>query len=487
MVGETGRTQADYDQLPYPSLAVSYSQPTQLAAMLRMFGLSAPDVTQARVLELGCASGGNIIPLAARFPHASFVGIDLSQRHVDDAHARIAQLGLSNIAIKRADLTEAKFDRGSFDFVVCHGVFSWVPKPAQDAILRICGESLSENGVASISYNVFPGWHMRRIIRDICMFHADAKETPSQRVAKARKALSQIAGALSGASPYATLLRNEAQRLVKAPAAYVMGEFLAESNAPCYFGDFAKRANAAQLAYVCEGDLATSLPEYFFPAVAKQIRATAGNNPIALQQYMDLFSGRPFRRSLLVRADRERPAAAVDARNLRDLHFNADVTIAAASKGEQPKFKDANERAITPKTADAVQMLRKLAAAYPSTLSIEEFAAPDKIEPALKALLAMLGRGQANAFTHPLTVAGAKSPTPRAWPLVRAEAAAKQPWATGQHHMAVKMPPAVAALVELMDGSRNHAALLSAFEPQNAKQQLATALAYCARNGLLDA
>ncbi len=455
--------------------------------MLRMFGLDAPDVARARVLELGCASGGNIIPLAARFPHASFVGIDLSQRHVDDANARIAQLGLSNIAIKRADLTEAKFERGTFDFIICHGVYSWVPKPAQDAILRICGESLSENGVASISYNVFPGWHMRRIIRDICLFHADAKETPSQRVAKARKALNEIAATLTGASPYATLLRNEAHRLAQAPAAYVMGEFLAESNTPCYFGDFAKRVSAAQLAYVCEGDLAASLPEYFFPAVAKQIRATAGGNPIALQQYVDLFSGRPFRRSLLVRASRTQPQAKIEARNLRDLHFNADVTVTAASNSEQPKFKDANGRAITPNTTDAAQMLRKLAAAYPSTLSIDDLAAPEQLEPALKALLAMLGRGQANAFTHPLKVAGAKSPTPRAWPLARAEAAAKQPWATGQHHMAVRMPPAVAALVELMDGSRNHAALLSAFEPQNAQQQLATALAYCARNGLLDA
>ena len=491
---QVSRTEADYDQLPYPSLPVAYSQPAQSAAMLRMFGLDAPNVAQARVLELGCASGGNIIPLAARFPQASFVGVDLSQRHVDDANNRIEQLALPNITIRRADLTEAAFERQSFDYIICHGVFSWVPRRAQDAILRICGESLSTGGVASISYNVLPGWHMRRIIRDICLLHAGTSGAPSRRVAKARKALSDIAGKLSGASPYANLIRSEAQRLAKAPSAYVLGEFLAENNAPCYFSDFAKRARAAQLTYVCEGDLATSLPETFFPAVAKHIRFVANGNPIAVQQHLDLFSGRPFRRSLLMRADRTQATGKVEAENLRDLHFSAGITAVEGRKSERPIFKDAHGATIAPKTAGAAQMLQKLATAYPATLPLEELAAPDTAAPALKALLRMLERGQATAWAHPLNVGGANATAPRAWRLARVEASANQPWATGQNHLAVKMPPPIAALVELMDGSRNRAELLAAFEKalgrdaqHNVTQQFAAALTYCARNGLLEA
>ncbi len=58
----------DYDLLPYPSMPITHTQPAHLAALARLFGAEAPSVERARVLELGCAAGGNIIPLAARFP-----------------------------------------------------------------------------------------------------------------------------------------------------------------------------------------------------------------------------------------------------------------------------------------------------------------------------------------------------------------------------------------------------------------------------------
>jgi trans-aconitate methyltransferase len=483
------RTAADYNQLPYPSLPVAYTQPAQMAAMLRLFGVDAPVPAQANVLEFGCASAGNIIPLAARFPHARFVGIDLSERHVAEANHRIKTLGLANINVERGDLAEYTVERGSFDYVICHGVFSWVPRHVQDAILRLCGEALSENGVAAVSYNVFPGWHMRRIVRDICLFHAGTHGAPRSRVAKARAALSDIAASLEGATPYATLLRAEAQRLAKAPAAYVLGEFLAENNSPCYFTEFAARAHAAGLGYVCEGDLVSALPEYFFPTVAKQLRETAAGDPIALQQHTDFFSGRPFRRSLLVRAGRSAPATQVTPERMSGLHVAADVTP-VARKGERLSFKDGRGRTIAPKHADAVRMLKKLADAYPATLPLEELAPPAKQQAARRALFTMLTRDQLSISTEALSLGRAADARPCVWRLARLEAAAGQPWATGLHHLPVKLPPSLAALVTLMDGSRDRAALLEAAERApdgiTPKQRLTSALAYCARNGLLE-
>jgi ubiquinone/menaquinone biosynthesis C-methylase UbiE len=70
-----------------------------------LFGLTPPEVETASVLELGCASGGNIIPLAVRFPRARFLGFDLTQRHVDEGQARIRALGLGNIEIRQGDVT----------------------------------------------------------------------------------------------------------------------------------------------------------------------------------------------------------------------------------------------------------------------------------------------------------------------------------------------------------------------------------------------
>ncbi|MCE9521366.1 MAG: class I SAM-dependent methyltransferase [Alphaproteobacteria bacterium] len=503
------RTEANYDQLPYPSLPFSYTQPSQMAAMAQIFGLEAPRIANTRVLELGCAKGGNLIPLAMRFPDTYFLGIDLSQRHVEEGSKRVAELGLKNIAIRHGDLTRASFDKHEFEYIICHGVFSWVPKTAQDAILRICGESLSPNGVAAISYNVLPGWHMRQIIRDICLFHAGTTGTPDERVAKARRALTEIAEPLGGASPYATLLRNEAQKMTKAASAYILGEFLAENNTPCYFNEFASRAGAAGLAYLCDGEVSTALPEYLYPSVEQQIRAMAGDDPLSLQQYSDLFSGRPFRRSLLVRAERlARTPSSIDFAQLRGLHFSANLKpdVANSAKGKL-SFTDAKSGTISATDAVIAAMLARLAAAFPATLTLDEVTggvdAPPVIERALKLLLGLLGREQAHAFVQPLHVGRGETGSPQVWALARLEAATKQPWVTAQHHVAVKMPPAVGFLAARMDGTRSRqdltndlsAAIASGdlrqggervqLSPADAEVQVNTAINYMARQGLL--
>jgi SAM-dependent methyltransferase len=410
-------------------------------------------------------------------------------------------LGLKNIAIQQGDLSKTRFEAKAFDAIVCHGVFSWVPKAAQDAILRICGESLAPNGIAAISYNVFPGWHMRRIVRDICLFHARAAGTPKERVDKARKALTDIAEALGGASPYAMLLRNEAQRLAKQPSGYVLGEFLAPNNTPCYYTEFVQRSAKAGLAVACDGEVATALPEFFFPSAARKIHAMSGDDASAVQQYTDFFSGRPFRRSLLVRAERAaKISPVIDPQRLRGLHFAANIRKDAA-KGADEKltFVDVRGRTMTAKTASVAAILDRLARAYPSTLSFDELLGSSANEPAtaaraLSALLAMVGREQATASAIPLRVSGGPSEKPCAWPIARIDAMARQPWVTGQHHLAVKMAPQLGILLPILDGKHDRAALLKAVgefavqaktPPVDSAVLLDATLAYAARNGLL--
>jgi SAM-dependent methyltransferase len=479
---------ADYDQLPYPSMPIAYTQPGALAAMAALFGAQPSDAAAASVLELGCASGGNIVPLAARFPQARFLGVDLSARHVAEANARIAALKLTNITVRQGDLAALSFERAGFDFIICHGVFSWVPRPVQDAILRICGDSLRPGGVAAVSANMLPGWHMRRIVRDLLMFHADPKLSPAERVARARKALGEIAGAAAGSSPYVTLLRSEAARLAKAPSAYVLGEFLAEQNAPAYFSEFAARAAAAGLGYLCDGEVATSLPEYFSPGVAKRVREMAGASALAVQQYTDFLTGRPFRRSLFVRAaEVPAPVAAIDPARARHLHFAADLRLRAApSKAGERVFADARGRPIRPKGPVSSAVVEGLADAYPGTRSLDELlpgAAPEAVAKALQVLTLLLISEQASASTVPLRVGSADAARPRAWALARLEAAAGQPLVTGQHHAPVRLTPALAQLMPLLDGTNDRAALARAV----AAPALDEALNFAARSGLLEA
>src|ERR1700712_5883001 len=90
---------ADYDATPYTSNSFPQSAPGHLAALAHLFGLESPNVSTARVLEIGCATGGNLIPFAAAHPPARAAGTALSPVQIDHGRARVQALGLDNLEL----------------------------------------------------------------------------------------------------------------------------------------------------------------------------------------------------------------------------------------------------------------------------------------------------------------------------------------------------------------------------------------------------
>jgi cyclopropane fatty-acyl-phospholipid synthase-like methyltransferase len=114
---------AYYDSVPYTSHAYMNSSPEQMAAVAHLFGLSPPPVDTARVLELGGAAGGNLLPLALRYPQLHAVEVELSPVQVATGQAHAQRLGLQNLILRQADLAELESESlGQFDYIVCHGV-----------------------------------------------------------------------------------------------------------------------------------------------------------------------------------------------------------------------------------------------------------------------------------------------------------------------------------------------------------------------------
>ena len=103
---------------------------------------------------------------------------------------------------------------GKFDYIICHGVFSWVPEEVQDKILEISRDLLSENGIAYISYNTYPGWHMREMVREMMLFHVKTIRDPRERVREAMTMLEMLVKA-SGTteSTYSQVLKEEVELL----------------------------------------------------------------------------------------------------------------------------------------------------------------------------------------------------------------------------------------------------------------------------------
>jgi SAM-dependent methyltransferase len=454
-----------HEQLPYPSMPITLSQPQHLAALAALFGIDAPGAATARVLELGCAAGGNIIPLALRFPDARFTGIDLSPRHIAAGRDRIARLGVRNVELRQADL--AQFDPAGrrYDYLICHGVFSWVPPPAQDAILRLCRDALVPNGAATISYNVLPGWHLRAVIRDLCLRYAGPDGTPQRRVALARAALARFAEAASPSDPYGRVLRTEARRLAGVPAAYILGEFLAPHNAPCHVGDFIARAAAAGLDYLCEADLAAAVPPTLDPALRGRLASLGGPERGGIEQEIDCLTGRLFRQSVVVPRTGRGCHAMVEAERLDHLHVASPLRPDPMQASGSGGFLDARGGSVAVKGPSVACAVAQLAAAYPATITLGELAAtaPSAAEAARvrRAVLALAVAGRATLSSLPLRVGGARDSMPRAWSLARLEAESDQPWLTTLRHAAVPATPLLRALVPHLDGTNEREVLLA--------------------------
>ncbi len=163
------RTRGSYDETPYFSAPLIRLHPARMAANARWFGLGAPGAPgarTARVLEIGCASGGHLIPLAAALPDARLVGVDLSAVQIAAGKTRVERLGLTNIALDARSLGDIGAADG--DAYLAHEIFEDANAPCsfsdfcaalgrhglaylgESVISANCEESLVPDGALSI-------------------------------------------------------------------------------------------------------------------------------------------------------------------------------------------------------------------------------------------------------------------------------------------------------------------------------------------------
>jgi SAM-dependent methyltransferase len=292
-----------YDVVPYESYPFPDTHPDRLATLGRLFGLRPPGIENCRVLELGCASGGNLIPMALAMPGAEFVGVDLSSVQVAQGQQAITALGLSNIRLLPISITDIDDSLGQFDYILTHGVYSWVPNEVQEKILSICAKQLSANGIAFVSYNTLPGWRMRGLIRDAMRFHAMQFDDPAIRVAQARGILDFLAKWVPAENnAYGMLLKSELDTLRNAADYYILHEHLEDINEPIYFREFVERAGRHGLQYLAEADISTMLASNFPQGIFDTLVRIAPD-VIRQEQFMDFLRNRTFRQTLLVRQE----------------------------------------------------------------------------------------------------------------------------------------------------------------------------------------
>jgi SAM-dependent methyltransferase len=289
-----------YDVVDYPSGCHVQTHPSRLAAAAMLRGFEAVPTAGARIVELGCGDGWNLIPIAESFPDCQCFGIDLASKPIERGRAAIAELGLRNVRLQCGDVTELVGQLGTADYIIAHGLYSWVPERVRESILSLCGRLLSERGLAFISFNALPGSHARMIVREMLQRHVGKVTDVGERLRQARALLGFLHAGTAGAPGLRGLMRLEYERLLKGDPAQLLHDEMAEVNDAFHFTDFMGRASVHGLEFVTNAEVVDSGMSGF-SAEVQEVLNGFGEDELRREQYMDFARLHPFRQVLLCR------------------------------------------------------------------------------------------------------------------------------------------------------------------------------------------
>ncbi|MBM3791399.1 MAG: methyltransferase domain-containing protein [Acidobacteria bacterium] len=465
-----------YDEVRYPVHAVLQAHPERLAVIAKLMGMNPAPVESCRVMELGCGAGATTIALAHALPESSFLGIDSAAAPIAEARSFARELGLRNIEFLQADIADWKPVERHFDYIIAHGVFSWVPHEVQESIFTIIRAGLKPDGVAFVSYNAYPGWHRVRMVREMMLFHVRQIEDYVERVAQARGLIRFLADSQSEEDPYRALLQHELERLEPRSDEALIHDELNPANMPLYFHEFMRRAAGHGLQYLGEADFhemhARRLPEK-----AQEKLAELEHDLHAKEQYLDFIKCRRFRQTLL--CHQQVPLSRSPGRDcIMALHISAQIRStnpeAEAKTTENAEFQAPGGARVTTNRPLAKAAFRRLEEAWPQALHFSDLLSDVRRalckNPATERqgdageladiLLAAYSAGAVTMHSCPPRPAAEVSPYPVASPIARLQARSGRKVTTLRLSMVQIADEITPHLLTLLDGTRNREQLV---------------------------
>lgn len=471
-----------YDDVAYPSLSHRQTHPDAIATIARLIGFPAAPAAQCRYLEIGCATGGNLLPMAEALPEAEFIGIDYASRQVAEAQRRASALGLENVRFECLDVRDAGPDLGTFDYIVAHGIYSWVEAGVRDRLLSLCKQLLRRHGIAYVSYNTFPGWHLLGMVRGALLWGARHASTPGERIAQAagyveflRSMVSDEASVVQSVlSLYDEKTRSRGDLPAGAMDALVLHDELEDVNDPVYFHEFARHAARHGLQYLSEAEFSRAMHAELPPAVLQKVTA-ASRDIVELEQNIDFIRNATFRMSLLCHADIPiTRQITLGADTLRGMYASTEARPSRRPRRKIPEgrlsFRAGNKATITTDHPVSKAALLRLADRAPFPIAFEELtelAVADVYGPqpgteSLAGDIALLAGSLVRGFgyssqlvtlsTVPPPFVGDVSDRPCAAPLARLVATEGGPLVTNRRHQRVLLTDGQRRLLALLDG-----------------------------------
>ncbi|MEO8127905.1 MAG: class I SAM-dependent methyltransferase [Bryobacteraceae bacterium] len=457
-----------YDQFPYEGFPITATHPDRIIPVAKLLGMEPAPATACRVLELGCGDGANILPMAAVMTGSHFVGIDLAQHPIEKATAMAQAMGLKNIRFQQMNVMDLDAGFGEFDYILAHGLYSWVPDVVRDKVMSVCGSLLSPNGIAYISYNVYPGCHVRKMMSGMMLYHAAGAQGPYEQVAKAQEVLAFLA---SG-KPDAVALTDELKQLRDRRDYSILHDDLSGENNPVYFHEFAAHAAEHGLQFLAECDFYEMQPYNFPRETQEKLTAFAAGDTIRYEQYLDFLKNRRFRKTLLCRKEmsvQRTPAAGV----IQEMY----LTSVARPVSGNPDIRSTKEEEFRGTKGGALRTglpllkaaIVRLGQSWPAPIGFEQLLRDiaeyrdDLSEEATGLFREMMLRcfmaGMVELHALPASFITSVSEKPLAFPYARQQAQNGEKSVCNLRHTVIEMDEASLHLLALLDGAHDVAAI----------------------------
>jgi len=439
----TEKSSINYEDVVYPNFVHAQTHPNRLATMARAYGLQTAPVENCRVLEVGCGSGTNLLAMASSLPQSEFVGVDLSENHIKFGAQAAGEVGAANLKLIRADLLEVDFsDFGKFDYIIAHGFYSWIPPIVRERFLEICRAQLAENGVAFVSYNAFPGCHLRLMMREMMTYHTENIESPHEKVDQSLALLGFLKETAFEKEVYGKILENEFDKTIERTAELIIHDDLGTFNRPFYFHEFVAAAEKNDLQFLSEAEYFHEKYTGFRKEAVELLNRFGDEEIVRREQYLDFLKNRRFRQTLICHknADIKRKVGEDFFDELKivcDLHPDSETPDFSPHKNE--KFSKAGKKGATIDHSLTKAALFYLSEIFPRSVSFDELVENSKkivgdqlsenfefsetdVEILKDILLKIFASDFVNFFTHEPQIASEAGEKPKADDFIRWQA-----------------------------------------------------------------
>jgi len=315
-------TELEYTSNFYRELSPHHLQFSALSKQIAIPSVVSP----FNYLELGCGNGVTINALAVNHPKSQFWGLDFNPSHIVNAQEQARLANIENSQFFDLSFEETlDQDLPVMDFIVLHGIYSWVNEENRRHICALIKKMLRPGGVVYLSYNCLPGWSqaapLRRLMAEFASREGGGVLEKLQTIKQVLPQLDALPLQYTQLNPYSKLVHETIA--TKSPQ-YVVHEYMNTNWDLFYFTDVAAQMHEIKMTYAASANVL----ENFMQTCAAQdtvkfIESQADH--LMRELMLDYATNKRFRRDIYTRGARR-----FSAHEYEQQVFSAQLCLARA-------------------------------------------------------------------------------------------------------------------------------------------------------------